>query len=98
MRHSPCRVPRRSLPQLAELPANNTVKLTEALRMRVAKAMEAGGFTVWSEFCRVALTEKCQATESDLRKRDPAEFARIHGKPVELSRRSANHDGLQRLA
>jgi hypothetical protein len=91
-------VPRRSQPPLAELPANNTVKLTEALRLRVAKAMEAGGFTVWSEFCRVALTEKCQATESDLRKRDPAEFFRIHGKPVELARRTGGHDGMQRPA
>jgi hypothetical protein len=62
-----------------ELPINNTVKLTEALRVRVIRAMEVGGFTVWSEFCRVALTEKCQAAERELRERDPAEFERIYG-------------------
>lgn len=64
----------------AELPVNNTVKLTENLRSRVTKAMDVGGFSVWSEFCRVALTEKCQAIEANLRERDPAEFARIYGK------------------
>ena len=49
---------------------NNTVKLTDALRDRVIKAMAAEGFTVWSEFCRVALTEKCVAIERKLRTRD----------------------------
>jgi hypothetical protein len=43
--------------------ANSTVKLPASLRERVAKAMQAEGFTVWSEFCRVALTEKCAAIE-----------------------------------
>ena len=89
-------MPRRSNTPPAELPANNTVKLTEALRLRVAKAMEVGGFTVWSEFCRVALTEKCQMVESELRKRDPAEFARIFGKPADAPRR-AGYDGMQRV-
>ncbi len=41
--------------------------------------MEVGGFTVWSEYCRVALTEKCQAVERELRERDPAEFLRVYG-------------------
>ena len=63
----------------SELPINNTVKLTDDLRARVARAMEAGGFTVWSEFCRVALTEKCQTVERDARERDPEEYARIFG-------------------
>lgn len=90
-------MPKRSRIPLAELPANNTVKLTEALRLRVAKAMEVGGFTVWSEFCRVALTEKCQATESELRKRDSAEFARIYGKMAGDGVRRPGLDGVQRL-
>jgi len=64
----------------ADLPANNTVKLTESLRIRVANAMEAGGFAVWSEYCRVALTEKCQTIERELRQRDPSEFSRIYDK------------------
>lgn len=59
---------------------NNTVKLSEPLRIRVQKAMHVEGFTVWSEFCRVALTEKCRAVESELRLRDPEECARIFGK------------------
>ena len=63
----------------SELPINNTVKLTDDLRARVARAMEAGGFTVWSEFCRVALTEKCQTVERDARERDPEAYARIFG-------------------
>ena len=71
---------KRSKSPLANLPVNNTVKLTDALRLRIANAMEAGGFSVWSEYCRVALTEKCQVIEGDLRTRDPAEFARIYGK------------------
>jgi hypothetical protein len=62
------------------VPRNNTVKLTDALRERVAKAMAAEGFTVWSEFCRVALTEKCVATERNLRTRDPHEHARLYGR------------------
>ncbi len=73
-------MPKRPAATASELPVNNTVKLTEHLRLRVAKAMEVGGFTVWSEFCRVALTEKCQAAEKELRERDPAEFNRIYGK------------------
>jgi Arc/MetJ-type ribon-helix-helix transcriptional regulator len=64
---------------LASLPVNNTVKLTDNLRVRITNAMEAGGFSVWSEYCRVALTEKCQAIEGDLRTRDPSEYARIYG-------------------
>ena len=59
---------------------NNTVKLTEDLRLRVARAMETRGFTVWSEFCRVALTEMCRVAEHDLRQRDPYRFEQIYGK------------------
>jgi hypothetical protein len=62
-----------------DLPINNTVKLTEPLRRRVAKAMQVTGFTVWSEFCRVALTEKCQRVERDLRERDASEFKSVYG-------------------
>ncbi len=72
-------VPRR--PQVvSEIPTNNTVKLSEALGQRVANAMKVEGFTVWAEFCRVALTEKCQATEKALRERDPTEFAAVYGR------------------
>lgn len=59
--------------------ANNTVKLPLAMRGRVANAMLAGGFSVWAEFCRVALTEKCHATENALRLSDPAAFQQIYG-------------------
>ena len=62
----------------ADLPANNTVNFTDSLRIRVANAMEAGGFR--SEYCRVALTEKCQSIERELRERDPTEFTRIYDK------------------
>jgi hypothetical protein len=51
------------------LPTNNTVKIPDELRSRIAKAMVASGFTVWSEFCRVALTEKCRAIEQQEQKR-----------------------------
>ena len=62
------------------VPRNNTVKLTDSLRERVSKAMAAEGFTVWSEFCRVALTEKCLLVERNLRTRDPQEHARLYGR------------------
>lgn len=62
------------------LPVNNTVKLPDALRTRVAKAMEVSGFAVWSEFCRVALTEKCAAAERQLRERDPVAYEKAYGK------------------
>lgn len=58
--------------------ANNTVKLSTALQHRVTNAMRVEGFTVWSEFCRVALTEKCHGVEDRLRLRDPAEFQRVY--------------------
>ncbi len=61
------------------LKSNNTVILTAVLRDRVANAMLVEGFTVWAEFCRVALTEKCHATENDLRTTNPADFQRIYG-------------------
>lgn len=76
------RMPRPSRRQAKplEMPINNTVKLTESLRDRVAKAMAIEGFTVWSEFCRVALTEKCVAVERNLRTRDPHEFAQVYNR------------------
>lgn len=73
----------RSNRRTANTPApfhNNTVKLTDALRDRVTKAMAAEGFTVWSEFCRVALTEKCIVIEAQLRTRDSQEYARLYGR------------------
>jgi hypothetical protein len=75
-------------PQLAPnsgLKSNNTVILTTALRGRVANAMLAGGFTVWAEFCRVALTEKCYSTENALRTTDPTDFQRIYGRDLSNS-------------
>lgn len=72
--------PTRRQEQESAIPRNNTVKLTDSLRDRVAKAMAAEGFTVWSEFCRVALTEKCVVTERNLRTRDPHEYARLYGR------------------
>ena len=62
----------------AVIPGNNTVKLTAVLRRRVERAMALEGFTVWSEFCRVALTEKCHHAEDALRLRDPEEYARTN--------------------
>ncbi|HVZ62954.1 MAG TPA: hypothetical protein VG936_00080 [Lacunisphaera sp.] len=47
-----------------DVATNYTVKLPATLRRRVREAMDLEGFTVWAEFCRVALTEKCQAIEA----------------------------------
>lgn len=58
----------------ATVATNNTVKLPDALQQRVRQAMAAEGFTVWSEFCRVALTEKCAAIEDRLRARESGRF------------------------
>jgi hypothetical protein len=63
------------------IPGNNTVKLPTVLRRRVEKAMAAEGFTVWSEFCRVALTEKCHDTEVRLRAEKPARLVRAQPAP-----------------
>jgi hypothetical protein len=57
---------------------NNTVKLSGVLRQRVATAMLVNGYTVWAEFCRVALTEKCQATERMLKANDPAKYHALY--------------------
>ena len=73
------RVIRRQGDQI-NVPVNNTVKLTDSLRQRVSKAMAVEGFTVWSEFCRVSLTEKCALTERELKARDLEEFTRVYGK------------------
>lgn len=59
---------------------NNTVKLPVPLQRRVVEAMSVEGFTVWAEFCRVALTEKCHLIEDRLRARDPVEFQRRYGR------------------
>lgn len=64
---------------------NNTVKLSDPLRERVLKSMKVEGFSVWAEFCRVALTEKCRNVEFALRQRDPDEFVRIYGKRALLT-------------
>ncbi|HTJ77368.1 MAG TPA: hypothetical protein VL357_00065 [Rariglobus sp.] len=57
-------MPETSRPEEQALAINHTVKLPSALQRRIQKAMVTEGFTVWSEFCRVALTEKCQASEA----------------------------------
>jgi len=62
------------------VPGNNTVRLSEPLRVRVAKAIAVEGYTVWSEFCRVALTEKCAAVERELKTCDRDEYVRVYGK------------------
>lgn len=88
---------RRNRIPTGDLPVNNTVKLTEALRHRVMKAMMVEGFTVWSEFCRVALTDKCHAIERRLREHDLEEYARIYGTSRSASARDgAGRDGAER--
>jgi hypothetical protein len=71
-------MPKSPVPVGTKLAANNTVKLSASLQRRVELAMRVEGFTVWSEFCRVALTEKCHVTEDRLRLRDPVEFQRVY--------------------
>ena len=44
--------------------------------------MGVAGYSVWAEFCRVALTEKCQAVEQELRARDLTTFLGIYGAPA----------------
>jgi hypothetical protein len=77
-----------AIPFVPKLAANNTVKLTAALQRRVGTAMQVEGFTVWSEFCRVALTEKCHLIEDRLRARDPAEFQRLYMPAARPSRKN----------
>lgn len=55
---------------------NYTVKLSGSLQSRVLQSMEAGGYSNWAEFCRVALMEKCHASEKGVRARDPMVFQR----------------------
>ena len=69
----------KSLSRRAKLPMINTVKLTNELRVRVARVMEVGGFGRWSEFCRIALTEKCRSIERDARTRDCDKFEKVLG-------------------
>jgi hypothetical protein len=77
-------MPKPSLAKRLPVATNNTVKLPAALQGRVSKAMGVEGFTVWAEFCRVALTEKCHTIEDRLRERDPAEFQRRYLAPAGL--------------
>jgi hypothetical protein len=70
-------MPKPPSPAEPKIAVNNTVKLSATLQRRVVAAMQAEGFTVWSEFCRVALTEKCQRTESQWRTRELEEFQRV---------------------
>lgn len=72
-------MPKPALSPVLKRVANNTVKLPVILQRRVLNAMSVEGFTVWSEFCRVALTDKCHHIEDRLRGRDPGEFQRIYG-------------------
>ncbi len=74
-------MPKPSAPVGPKIAANNTVKLPASLQRRVVAAMAVEGFTVWSEFCRVALTEKCHHTEDGLRARDPLEYQRTYPTP-----------------
>jgi hypothetical protein len=69
-------MPKSSVAKRSRVASNNTVKLPAELQRRVLKAMSVEGFTVWAEFCRVALTEKCHLIEHRLRERDPADFDR----------------------
>ena len=75
-------MPKPLSPARVAIAINNTVKLPSALQRRVVQAMGVEGFTVWSEFCRVALTEKCRLIEDALRARDPVEFQRWYGEVV----------------
>lgn len=61
-------------------PKNTTTKLDDATAERIALAMKAEGATVYAEFVRSALVEKCRGIESRLRKEHPEEFERIYGK------------------
>jgi hypothetical protein len=74
-------MPKSSQVKRPAIATNNTVKLPVELQRRVVKAMSVEGFTVWAEFCRVALTEKCHLIEDRLRDRDPTEFQRRYAEP-----------------
>lgn len=76
---------------------NNTVKLPDSLQQRVRRAMEAEGFTVWSEFCRVALTEKCAAIEDRLRAREAGDYPRRHGHGEPSGRPKTNGESAARV-
>lgn len=75
-------MPKPRAPAAQKIAVNNTVKLSAGLQQRVVAAMQLEGFTVWSEFCRVALTEKCQHTEQRLLARDLGEFQRVSPLPA----------------
>ena len=49
--------------------ANHTVNLSEDLQKRIDRAMLEEGYTVWADFCRAALSEKCLREELKIRQR-----------------------------
>jgi len=76
-------MPKTVIPAARQRTTNNTVKLPLTMQRRVEAAIQVAGFTVWAEFCRVALTEKCHHIEDHLRSRDPLEFQRVYGPAAE---------------
>jgi hypothetical protein len=55
-------------------------RLDEDTTQRVTLAMKAIGSTVYGEFVRTALVERCRKIEEELRREHPTEFERIYGK------------------
>jgi hypothetical protein len=49
---------------------NHTVKLSEDLQKRIDKVMRAEGYTVWADFCRAALNEKCRRDELRMKEQE----------------------------
>lgn len=60
-------------------PANFTVKPDKALRERIKRAMKASGATVWADFARVALLDRCRKIEAELKATHPEEYRKIYG-------------------
>ena len=50
---------------------NHTVKLSADLKKRIERVMLMEGYTVWADFCRAALNEKCE--REALRMKEPNE-------------------------
>jgi hypothetical protein len=71
----------RGVPKKSTNPVPNSVKLTEPLRARIAKAMQVEGSEVFAEWARTAFTEKCRRIEGQLLRDNPEEYQRIYGKP-----------------
>ena len=49
---------------------NHTVKLSEDLRKRIDKVMLTERYTIWADFCRAALNEKCRREESRMKEQE----------------------------